>query len=686
MDRSARYDILFEPVRIGPVTAKNRFYQVPHCNGMGHLRPNSLAAMRGVKAEGGWAVVCSEETEIHPSSDLSPYAEGRIWDDRDVPALARMTEAVHRHGALAGIQLVHNGIHAPNHSSRVPPIAPSATSVDTYDPLQARAMDKSDIRALRSWHRNAALRAKRAGYDIVYVYAGHSMSLPQHFLSRRINQRGDEYGGSLENRLRLIRELLEDTKEAVGDRCAVALRFAVDELMGADGLSCDGEGRDAVEMLAELPDLWDVNISDWSNDSASARFQPQEGYQERFVGFVKSVTGKPVVGVGRFTSADAMVSQVRRGILDLIGAARPSIADPFLPNKIEQGRLDEIRECIGCNICVSSDNLAIPIRCTQNPTMGEEWRRGWHPERIAAKASDDAVLVVGAGPAGLECALQLAKRGYPVTLAEAGKELGGRVARESRLPGLASWGRVRDYRERQLLRLPKVEIYRDSRLDRDDVLSFGFAHVFLATGAAWRRDGLGRQHRQVLPGLDGVSVLTPDDLMDGEAAEGRVVVYDDDHYYLASVLAEKLRRDGHEVAFVTPAVEVATWTRHTLEQHRIQARLLELGVEIQCARSLAEVRAGEIETACIYSDRRQRLACDSLVLVTERIANDALYRSLRADPAACQVAGLETLRAIGDGYAPGTIAAAVYQGHLAAREFQAGDRSQDIFAREIIAL
>src|SRR5258708_16734096 len=144
---------------------------------------------------------------------------------------------------------------------------------------------------------------------------------------------------------------------------------------------------------------------------------------------MNKLPARPVVGVGRFTSPDTMARLVRQGVLDLIGAARPSIADPFLPRKIEEGRIEDIRECIGCNICISGDMTMSPIRCTQNPTMGEEWRRGWHPERIAPKRSDSAILVVGAGPAGLECARALGQRGYRVTLAEASSELGGRVAR-----------------------------------------------------------------------------------------------------------------------------------------------------------------------------------------------------------------------------------------------------------------
>src|SRR5262249_34107433 len=381
------------------------------------------------------------------------------------------------------------------------------------------------------------------------------------------------------NRVRLLREMIEDTKEAVGDRCAVAVRFSVDELMGPKGVSAESEGRDVGAMLADLPDLWDVNISDVGNDSMSARFS-EEGYQQRYTGFVKQLTRKPVVGVGRFTSPDAMVGQIRKGQLDFIGAARPSIADPFLPRKIDEGREDEIRECIGCNICRSGNNEAVPIRCTQNPTMGEEWRRGWHPERIAPARSTAKVLIIGGGPAGLACAVSLGKRGYAVALAEGGTELGGRVTRESKLPGLSSWARVRDYRLGQLRLLANVELFPASRLAAAQVLEFGFDHVVVATGASWRRDGVGYRHHHPIAGRNHANIVTPDAVMDGARIVDRVLVFDDDHYYMGGVLAEKLRRDGHTVVLATPAAEVSSWTRMTDEQTKVQAQLVRLGVEI----------------------------------------------------------------------------------------------------------
>ena len=220
MSRDPRYDILFEPVRIGPVTARNRFFQVAHCNGYGWTQPQALAEMRGIKAEGGWAVVTTEEVEIHPSGDCEPFHEGRLWSDADIPALALMAEAVHFHGSLAAIEIMHHGPSSANRGTREVPIGPSHRPVTAYDPVQARRMDRQDIRNLRTWHRDAAFRAKRAGFDIVYVYAGHELGIPMHFLSRRMNDRTDEYGGSLENRARLLREMIEEN--LVAERIAVA--------------------------------------------------------------------------------------------------------------------------------------------------------------------------------------------------------------------------------------------------------------------------------------------------------------------------------------------------------------------------------------------------------------------------------------------------------------------------------
>jgi dimethylamine/trimethylamine dehydrogenase len=661
---SSPFSILFQPIKIGPVTAPNRFYQVPHCNGFGHRMPRGHAAMRAVKAEGGWGVVCTEEVEIHHTTDLSPFFEGRLWDDADIPAYALIADSIHKYGALAGIELTYNGHAASNLYSRAAAFGPrsmSLTGGSGYEPGQTRAATKDDFKSLHRWHRAAALRAQKAGFDVIYCYAGHGLALAFQLLSKH-NDRADEYGGSLENRVRFLRELLEDTKEAVGASCAVALRFAVDELLGDEGLTHDGEAREIVSILAELPDLWDVNIAKWSNDSATSRFE-KEGYQEKYISFVKGLTTKPVVGVGRYTSPESMLSAVQRGVLDFIGSARPSIADPFLPTKIKENRVEDIRECIGCNICVSGDNRMVPIRCTQNPSMGEEWRRGWHPETIAPKKSDKEILIVGGGPAGLEAARALGQRGYRVILTDASREFGGRVHRESQLPGLSEWRRVADWRLTQIEKLPNVFTYLGSPMSAAEVLEAGPRDIIIATGSTWRRDGIGRNRHTPVTGHN---IFTPDDLMSGKLPKGRVVIYDDDHYYMGGVLAELLAQNDCAVTLVTPAPTISMWTEYTLEQDRIHARLLRLGVTILPHNILASLSPEDVTVRHAISSAETSLPADAVVLVTERIPNDALYREILPSLAEGK---LDSLRLIGDAEAPNIIAQAVYSGHLAAREF-----------------
>ncbi|MBT6203756.1 MAG: FAD-dependent oxidoreductase [Rhodospirillaceae bacterium] len=667
MARDPRYDILFEPVQIGPVTAPNRFYQVPHCSGMGNQKPQTLNAMREIKAEGGWGVVCTEYCSIHPSSDDHPGAYCTIWDEGDVRNLADMTDRVHRHGALAGVELWYGGYSSPNRLSRQAGFASESMPGWQADPVQTRAMDKADIAELRRWNREAAIRSKQAGFDIIYVYAGHGY-LIQQFLSRLTNTRTDEYGGSLENRVRLLRELIEETREAVGDKRAVAVRLAVDELQGPAGITCDGEGREIVEMLAEEPDLWDVNISDFPADAMTSRFV-KEGAQEDYIAFVKNVTTKPVVGVGRFTSPDTMVSQIKRGIMDMIGAARPSIADPFLPKKIEEGRPEDIRECIGCNTCVSFNGQGTPMRCTQNPTKGEEWRRGWHPEVIPARDNDDQILVIGAGPAGLEAARALGQRGHQVALAEASNDLGGRVTREATLPGLAEWARVRDWRLGQIEKMPNVDIFRASDMTAPEVLEFSAARVALATGSTWRRDGRGRGAKFPIPGADQAHVYSPDDIMDGVRPEGPVLVYDDEWYVMGSLVAETLRAHGCEVTLVSSSNAVSEASMRFLDQKRIQRHMMECDIDLVLAHRLTKIGESEVDLACTYSGMARSLSCESVVLVTSRQPRDELWHALNADPAALEKAGVVQVERIGDCLAPATIAAAVHSGHLYARTY-----------------
>ncbi|MDP2520007.1 oxidoreductase [Shimia thalassica] len=685
--RDPRYDILFEQVKIGPLTTKNRFYQVPHCNGGGYRDPSAAAEMRGIKAEGGWGVIFTEQCEMHHTSEITPFIELRLWEDKDIPQLRKMSEKMKTHGALAGIQLAYSGINGPNLYTKEVPLAPSALPIRTFtnDPVQARALDKTDIKNLRRWFVNAALRSKEAGFDLINLYGAHGFGIFQHFLSRATNQRSDEYGGSLENRARFSQEVISDIKDAVGDTMGIALRISLDETIGDLGFS-NAEVRDYIEMNKDLPDLWDLAQGTWEDCSGPSRFKGEAAQQDLVRG-IHELTDKPVVGVGRFTSADTMAKQVKSGLLDMIGCARPSIADPFLPKKIEEGRIEDIRECIGCNICITGDMTMSISRCTQNPTFMEEWRKGWHPERMNTKGNSDNVLVVGSGPAGLEAARALSERGYDVAIAEAGTELGGRVAKERKLPGLSAWGRVLEYREYQISQKPNVETYFDSELDAESILEFGFENICLATGSKWRRDGVARQHVVPMPISPDAKIYTPDDLMDGTVPSGKVIVFDDDHYYMGGVLAELLAKQGAEVTLITPAAYVSDWTNNTLEQATIHLKLVEAGVDIVLNRGVTEIHADHVVSNCVYTGRTQNVEADAVVVVAARLEENGVYNDLKAREAEWADAGIKSVELIGDANAPGPIAWATYAGHRYARELDGEDIGDALpFRREITEL
>jgi dimethylamine/trimethylamine dehydrogenase len=251
---------------------------------------------------------------------------------------------------------------------------------------------------------------------------------------------------------------------------------------------------------------------------------------------------------------------------------------------------------------------------------------------------------------------------------------------ESRLPGLASYARVSEYRESQLARLPDVQIYLDNRLSAEDILELEIPHTIIATGSSWRRDGVGRRHAFAIEGVETVSVLTPDDILAGVKPQGRVLIYDDDLYYMAGVIADQCRQDELDVHLVTTDSKVSSWTEYTLEQEKIQSRLLSLGVTLTTSHELLRVSEGSAQIANVYYQaHQQEIPFDTIILITSRQPGDELYQALLAHQDR-----FKTLQAIGDCNAPGTIAAAVYDGHLAARNLESEvDYYEPLFRREM---
>jgi dimethylamine/trimethylamine dehydrogenase len=670
MPREARHDVLFEPVRIGPKTLRNRFFQVPHCTGFGTTKPGSQAAHRGVKAEGGWAGVCTEDAPVSHDSDESPYAAAHVIERRDSDNLAMVAEHAHRYGALAGVELTHAGAHAETNGSRWPAIAPSQLASDFVTTVVAKEMELADIRRVQDDWARAAEQAVAAGFDIVYVYGAHAY-LPGQFLSTYYNHRSDVYGGSLENRSRFWIETLERVREAVAGKAAVAVRIAV-------GLTPGLTMEDAlgfVRLADPLVDLWDVcvgSLAEWSLDSGTSRFH-REGYQLEWTGRVREATTKPIVGVGRLTSPDRMAEIVRSRALDIIGAARPSIADPFLPEKVEQGRYGEIRECTGSNVCIARVVRGGHLGCIQNPTAGEEYRRGWHPERVPPLSDTDRdYLVVGAGPAGMECAIVLGKRGARrVHLVDGESEVGGAMRWITLLPGLAEWGRVVNWRRIQLDCLRNVEVLNALQLNAAGVQEYGSDVVVLATGSHWAADGRNAITHGPIPGAgQGVPrVLIPEQVVrDGLRPPGRrVVVYDAEGYFTGPGVAQLLAMEGFKVELVPPFGVVSPASDLTLEGPELRRALHADGIAARRDTALIEIAGGRLVVEDAFGERDE-LVVDGVVLVTQRISDDRLYHELTAEHDGLASAGIQAVYRIGDCVAPRSIADCIFDGHRLARE------------------
>lgn len=677
-----RYAILFESVQIGPKVAPNRFYVSPYSPSWGMHQLKQKIAHRAMRAEGGWGVVNTGECSFGSDSD---QLQDLIWlrDDKDAEALSELVDAVHAHGSLAGVELAHHGAWSEPTRSRSHAVAPSQLATDTLpgENVIPKAMEKADIRRVQRGFVEAARRARTAGFDLVYVLAAWSY-LPIQFMSPFYNQRTDEYGGSFDNRCRFLLETLEMVREAIGDDCGIPVRLSIDAL-GPAGIRLD-EALEFVSRADHLVDLWDLVVGGlgekWREMTPSRLFD--EGANQELKNRVREVTAKPIAATGRWTNPDRMVQLVRSGKVDLISAARPGIADPFMPRKIAEGRIEELRECIGSNECVRR-GYTRQIACSQNPTIGEEGRRGWHPELFTlAKNRTSPALVVGAGPAGLECAVVMARRGFEaVHVAEARSRTGGRLNWFSKLPGFAPWRRVAEHRESWISRLRSVEAMTEMRMTVDDILDYGAEIVVVATGSRWATLGVDYLTQQPIPGADAREpfVLTPEQiLLDEKPLPGRrIAVYDCEADITAVGMAQYLQSIGCEVTVVSPFADIAHRASLDAVGPTIRAEILRDGGQLMPSATLRSVEPDGISTSDVLG-REQRLEVDGLVLISHRLSDDSLYHDLVSDPARLAEANVRSVLRAGDCISPRSISDAVFDGHRLAREIDSANPAEPL--------
>jgi dimethylamine/trimethylamine dehydrogenase len=327
-------------------------------------------------------------------------------------------------------------------------------------------------------------------------------------------------------------------------------------------------------------------------------------------------------------------------------------------------------------------NTATRIVCSQNATTGEEYRRGWHPEKFAAiRSSISSVLVVGGGPAGLECGVVLARRGVEnVHVVDDAKQLGGHMAWVPRLPGLSEWSRVVDYREAMAKTLPNLTLISGTRLTADDVIDYGADAVVLATGAEWARDGLSSVTRAPIPGGSAELrwILTPDQVMSGGKLPpaGPVIVYDAEGYFMGPSLAEKFAREGLDVVYLTPRGSVGHYMQYTGEDQSMIPTLHKLGVQIRCNTEILEFTSDAAMVRQRGAELVEQIPFGAIILATQRLPRNRLYKELTERAEDWMSAGIQGVYRCGDCVSPRQqFADAIFDGHRLGREIDSGNPS-----------
>ncbi|MFY1682783.1 FAD-dependent oxidoreductase [Micromonospora sp. WMMD730] len=644
---------LFTPVRLASVPLRNRVFVPGHTTNFGlHNEPTPrLAAYHAERAAGGVGLIVTEAIRVHPTSAGRSISLGS-FTDAGIPAYRAVTEAVHRHGTRIFAQLMHAGRQANGDATRTAAwsSSPVAWATGAHVP---HAMGRHDIAVVVAAFAAAAGRMRRADFDGLELHAGHGHLLQQ-FLSPHTNRRTDAYGGSLDHRLRLTREVL--TAVLAATDLPVGLRVSADEFLPG-GLDPDAMVEIVARLREEFP-LAYVHVSHsayhGSYTLATQMADMSFGhapFRHHAATFKRAFPDLPVLAVCRLDSLPEAAELVAAGEADLVGLARPHIADPHLVRKAAQGRHHETRACLACNQgCIARVEASLPITCVVNPEVGaeREWAAAWRrPQRPAPPRR---VLVVGGGPAGLAAATAARRAGHRVTLAEAGDALGGQVGLAARVPGRERLGLLtRDLAAEAYA--TGVEVLLGRRITAAQVRAGAYHDVVLATGS--------RPRPRPLPG--GPPVL---DLWQAVAAldapvTGSYVVIDEDGSWAAASVAEALARGGGRVHLVSPTASIAARIT-TYSRLALFSRFADLGV---VAHPLRTVRAAGLTTVALTGPLTgPDLEIHDVTAVVDAgpsVADDSLYRQLDASPDGPRV------HLVGDANAPRTTLEAVYEGRFA---------------------
>jgi 2,4-dienoyl-CoA reductase-like NADH-dependent reductase (Old Yellow Enzyme family)/thioredoxin reductase len=649
---------LFAPFRLGPVTLRNRIVSTPHATRFGRdgYVTERYIRYHAEKARGGAGLIqCFGSSSVHPSSPVLDWNGIRNWDDSSLPTFEAFARAIHAEGAHVMAQITHRGrrgFSGPGERALV-----SASDVpETENREIPHALDRDEIAEIVRAYAAAARRLQRAGFDgaDLCAFARH---LIDQFWVPAVNWRTDEYGGSLENRLRFAVEVIGAIRGAVGREFVLGIRVSGDELI-PDGLHLD----DVIEIVRALDALGQLDYFTVSGSTGeTARYHQRlmpfadaaPGVYAPLAARVKREVRAAVIYAGRVVDPRHAERLLAEGTCDLVAMTRALMADPWMPRKAAEGRLDDIRLCVGMQEgCLGRSSRGLPLSCSQNPVTGREEELA----ELVPAAAPRRVVVAGGGPAGLEAARVAAVRGHEVILYERTGALGGQVLLAARAPLRPGYGESVRWLVRQL-RTTGATVRLETEATADRVLADRPDAVVVATGAVPRRPAL--------PGAELPGVVTVEDILSGSAVAGsRVVVVDGTGRVQAGLAADYLAAPGREVTILTAYHTVCDNTEGSTKEPLFE-RLYRGDVRMLVDTALVGIApdgAGtlRVEAANAYSDRPLALeAVHTVVLAYGGRAVDGLYAALKGR--------VPDVMLVGDAMAPRLLHDALLEGTRAAR-------------------
>lgn len=660
-----KYPKMFSPIKLGPIEIPNRFYSSPHATPLVTARGGPTQDYINYNVErtkGGTGLLIVSVSALERSRFVQPSA----YPKENIAGYRAFADAVHAAGGKVFGELWYWWGAAGPWGPLSPPAPSMSASQSQYNlfgnRLVTREMTKSEILMMQQTFRQSAENLREAGFDGLMLHGSHG-ALPEQFISPYFNHRTDEYGGSLDNRLRFAMEVLEGLREVAGHKMAVGFRMNCDELVKGGY-----DTKDAYQILKKIAesgliDFADLDVAiepDQYHIGMPPVFVEPHSYRP-YVEAVRSAAGSlPVLSVlGRLTSIADGEKALVAGVCDMVGAARALIAEPQLVNNARDGREERSRTCIACNWCMASLYYDGAQNCTINPAS---WREGhWGVDTFAPAAKKSRVIVVGSGPAGLEAARVSALRGHSVTLFEARDRLGGAMTLWASVPGRGFYQKSIEWWERELRRLG-VAIHVGSKATAASILAQKPDAVILATGAVYSPQGHSNHRDFAIPGYDRDFVYRPEDILLGKAQlSGKVVILDAEGMQTGVGIAELLALQGAQVQYLTPLLTpISLRVMATQDAPYIMKRLRAAGVEISTSTYVKAITDHAVTVYDVFSEQEREIkSVNAVILSTGRTSVNELEKALEGK--------VGQLFAIGDAAAARIWPVASYEGQKFAR-------------------